>query len=205
MTVLRRVAVLGVVCVITAVISRDRVFTFIGRSLVCEDAPRQRDAVLIDNFDYEYGLFRLGAELQRDGLATRVIVPITSPDGHAALAAATEVAVVFSRMAGLKHWDIVTAEHREPISLTTAGRVRDYLVKERIPAVTLVSAWFRSRRSALIYETVLKGSGISMRCMPVYGGSTPQNWSRSWHGVQEVVEQFGKLQYYRFWVLPTAD
>jgi hypothetical protein len=194
-----------VLVVAGAVIGRHRLFVLVGETLVCEDGPRQREAVLIDNFDYEFGLFRLGAELERTGVATRVIVPVTSPDGPDAIAAARQVADTFARMAGLQRWDVVAAEHREPISLTTASRVRDYLVKEHISEVTLVSAWFRSRRSELIYRTVLRDSGISMRCMPVYGGSTPQTWTRSWHGVQDVVEQFAKLQYYRFWVLPKAS
>jgi hypothetical protein len=202
----RRVAVFVAVCLcLAAILGRDRVFAFLGRSLVCEDGPRQRGAVLIDNFDYQYGLFRFGAELQREGFATRVIVPITSPDGPDAIIAATEVTATFARMAGLKHWDAVPAEHREPISLTTASRVREYLVKEHLPAVTIVSAWFRSRRSELIYRAVLEGTGISVRCIPAYGGSTPQTWTRSWHGIQEVVEQYGKLQYYRFWVLLNMD
>jgi hypothetical protein len=28
------------------------------------------------------------------------------------------------------------------------------------------------------------------------------NWAQSWHGIQGVSEQFLKLQYYRFYVLP---
>jgi hypothetical protein len=28
------------------------------------------------------------------------------------------------------------------------------------------------------------------------------NWTQTWHGIQDVVEQWLKLQYYRLWVLP---
>ena len=60
---------------------------------------------------------------------------------------------------------------------------------------------FRSRRSFLIYSTVFRDAGIVTSCVPVFGRTTTENWMRTWHGIQEVVEQYGKLQYYRFFVL----
>jgi len=41
-----------------------------------------------------------------------------------------------------------------------------------------------------------------VRCEP---GKEPHNinsWTDSWHGIQNVAEQWVKLQYYRFYVLP---
>ena len=43
---------------------------------------------------------------------------------------------------------------------------------------------------------------ILTHCAPVFGEMTADTWNRSWHGVQQVAEQFLKLQYYRFYVLP---
>ena len=51
-------------------------------------------------------------------------------------------------------------------------------------------------------ESVLSRSGVAMSCLPVFGQKTPETWAESWHGIQEIGEQFLKLQYYRFYVLP---
>jgi hypothetical protein len=36
----------------------------------------------------------------------------------------------------------------------------------------------------------------------VLRNTAPDSWADTWHGVQGVTEQFIKLQYYRFYVLP---
>ena len=61
---------------------------------------------------------------------------------------------------------------------------------------------FRSRRTFLIYNAVLRLAGIQVGCAPVFGMTTVHNWMKSWHGMQSVALQFFKLQYYRFYVLP---
>jgi hypothetical protein len=45
--------------------------------------------------------------------------------------------------------------------------------------------------------------GIKVHCVPVFGQKSPANWTKTWHGIQDVTEQFLKLQYYRFYVLWT--
>lgn len=44
-------------------------------------------------------------------------------------------------------------------------------------------------------------AGITVSCIPVFVGAARENWSQTWHGIQEVTEQFLKLQFYRFYVL----
>jgi hypothetical protein len=39
-------------------------------------------------------------------------------------------------------------------------------------------------------------------CAPVFGRTTPERWTATWHGIQDVSEEFLKLQYYRFYVIP---
>jgi hypothetical protein len=90
----------------------------------------------------------------------------------------------------------------EPISLNAAYDIRDFLAKEHITSVAIVTPGCRSRRSALIYQRVLGDAGISPSCVPVFDQRTAENWTDTWHGVQDVTEQFLKLQYYRFYVLP---
>jgi hypothetical protein len=38
--------------------------------------------------------------------------------------------------------------------------------------------------------------------VPVFGTTTPENWTGTWHGIQDVALQFLKLSYYRMYVLP---
>ena len=99
---------------------------------------------------------------------------------------------------------MIPVREAEPISLNTAYRVRDFLRKEGIRSVALVAPAFRSRRSAMIYGTVLAPAGISMRCFPVFGEQTPESWLDTWHGVEQILEQYVKLEYYRLFILPRA-
>jgi hypothetical protein len=186
----------------TAYVSRGWALGRFGQSLACDESGQTAATLLLDNFDNEFGLFRRGAELERSGVATRVVVPVTSPAQPDAARAAQEVASAFARVAGLSRWEMVAVREQEPISLHTARRVRDFLVAEHIPEVTLVSSRYRSRRSEIIYRTVLSERGIRMTCMPLWEVADPAEWAHTWHGIENAVSQFFKLQYYRFWVMP---
>ena len=98
--------------------------------------------------------------------------------------------------------EIVPLRGGEPISLNAAYDVLRFLEREHIHSVTVVSPLFRSRRSALVYGAVLGPAGITVRCEPVRGMRDVNSWTRSWHGVQDVAEQWLKLQYYKWYVLP---
>ena len=100
----------------------------------------------------------------------------------------------------------IPVREREPIAFGVAHQVRSFLVQNRIRSVILVSPGFRSRRSFLVHKAVLGEIGITVGCVPVFGElATPQTWARTWHGTQTVVEQFAKLQYYRFYILPFSS
>jgi hypothetical protein len=55
---------------------------------------------------------------------------------------------------------------------------------------------------SLISEAILGEAGVAVSCVPVFGTTTPENGTRTWHGIQEVALQFLKLHYYRISVLP---
>ena len=173
----------------------------IGDDLVCEPSTSTVSAIVIDNFDYDYWLFRMSANLQRTG-GMRVFVPLIAHENADLALAAHEVANAFARVAQLQAWEIIPVREREPISLNVAYQVRDFLKQRGIGSVTLVSNSFRSERSDLVYRSVLGGSGIRVSCLPVPDTLTPETWTHSWHGIQEVGLQFMKLQYYRFWAMP---
>jgi hypothetical protein len=98
--------------------------------------------------------------------------------------------------------ELIPVRDVEPLSLNVARQVRDFLRREHIGSVTVVSPGFRSRRSSLVYHAILGEAGIASSCVAVFGPETPENWSDSWHGRQRVGLEFVKLVYYRLYVLP---
>src|SRR5262249_14700400 len=85
-----------------------------------------------------------------------------------------------------------------PISLNVAYQIRDFLTAEHLRSIIVVTSGFRSQRSSLVYHAVLDPVGIKVSCAPVFGQKTPANWTKTWHGIQDVAEQLLKLQYYPF-------
>jgi hypothetical protein len=175
----------------------------IGRGLVCASSVAPSDAIVVDNFDYNYLVFEHTAELQRSGIGSRIYVPAeASRDPTRVGTVARLIVEAMVRVADVHDPEIFPVPEREPISLNVALVVRDTLTRAGVHSVVLVTPAFRSRRAELIYERVLSPVGITVGCAPVFGSRTHETWRQSWHGVQEVTEQFLKLQYYRFYVLP---
>jgi hypothetical protein len=176
----------------------------IGRALVCSPQQvRSGDAILIDNFERNYLLFERAAELRARGTAPRVLIPTEASPGSAApnvlFAGIADLMVSISRLGDR---ELISVQEIEPISLNAAYQIRDFLEKEHLRSIIVVTPAFRSRRSALIYTKVFAQAGITTYCVPVFGQLTPDNWSQTWHGIQQVTEQYLKLQYYRLYVLP---
>jgi uncharacterized SAM-binding protein YcdF (DUF218 family) len=176
----------------------------VGHTLACEDQPRPSDVILVENFDSSYLVFERAGELQKAGLAARIVVPTTAGSGPGGLNGVSAGFVdVLARAARLEVApEMIPIEEIEPISLNAAYQVRAALQKAGIRSVIVVAPGFRSRRSLLVYSTVFGAAGIETSCVPVFGQETPDNWRTTWHGIQQVVEQYGKLQYYRWYVLP---
>jgi len=106
-----------------------------------------------------------------------------------------------ARVARLTNMQVIPIVETEPISLNSANQIRDFLLKERVRSVIVVTPGFRSRRSLLVYNTVFSPAQIAVGCVPVFGLRTMTNWTTTWHGLEDVALQFSKLQYYRLWVL----
>jgi hypothetical protein len=174
---------------------------WIGESLTCRADETPSDALLIENFDLEYLVFQRAAELQRAGGAKRALVPVQTLQNGKPSRVMMEVAQVMANVARIEKIEIIPIVHKEPITLNAARQIRDFLLDEKLASVTVVSPSFRSYRSLLIYNSVFDPSGIRVRCVPTYSHGTPQTWTQSMHGIQEVVLQVGKLLYYRFYVL----
>ncbi len=175
----------------------------IGESLICAEQSSRSDAFLLDNFDPNYLVFERANALQRSGVASRVFVPIeTFSDLETSNPVAEGLAELMARVARLEPIEFIPIDtRREPITLNAAMQIRNALTRQHVTSVTVVTPAFRSRRSVLIYRAVMVPAGIRVDCVPVFGERTANNWTHSWHGMEEVMQQFIKLQYYRFWVL----
>lgn len=174
----------------------------IANSLVCQEQLPPSDALLLENFDPDYLVFERARQLEHAGIAPRAFVPTNADEeGGPPNNVAAGTVELMARISRLDSFEILPIRIEEPISLHAANQIRDVLVRNHINSVIVVAPGFRSRRSALIYNTVLSKAGIRVGCAPVWGVTTPKNWTHTWHGIQNVIEHFGKLQYYRIWVL----
>lgn len=192
-----------VVVVLTGALTHALWLPSIGQSLVCAGDGAAADVVLVENFDPDYRLFERAAELQRAGLLTKVLVPTptVSIDSTEPNPVARGTVELMARLARVRNLEIVSIQEIEPYSLNAARQIRDHLIRAHVRSVLVVSPAFRSRRSSLVYRTILGPDGIRVHCLAVFGHHTPKNWTASWHGIQVVTEQFIKLQFYRFYVV----
>jgi hypothetical protein len=174
----------------------------IGKSLVCKEQTATSDALLLENFDPDWLVFKRAAALQRSGIADRVLVPVSGTDSQIPNPVSKAIAEIMVRMGRLEQTQFIPINLTEPISLNAANQIRDFLTSQNLKSILVVSPGFRSRRSALVYNAVLGPADIRVGCVPVFGESpTPEDWTKTWHGIEDVAEQFLKLQYYRFYVL----
>src|SRR4029453_10547308 len=195
---------LGVLVVAAlTLVSTSRIWTSaIARSLVCAQDVAPSDLILIENFDPNYLLFERAAALQKDRIAPRALVPVKAwQDSGMPNYISQAFAEVMARHARMAAWELLPISEVEPISVNAAFQIRQYLLRENVKSLIVVTGGFRSQRSSLIYRTVLAGRGVQVRWDPVFGRATPERWSDTWHGIQSVAEEFVKLQYYRFYVL----
>jgi len=175
----------------------------IARSCVCDASLTLSDAILVENFDPDYLVFERASQLRRAGLAARVLVPIhvdrsTQKPNDVALG----IAEVMARISGIGAIEVVPVRDVEPISLNAAQDVQNFLERGYIRSVIVVAPLFRSRRSALVYTAVLGQAGVTVACDPARSTNAVGNWTQSWHGIEDVAQQWLKLQYYRLYVLP---
>jgi hypothetical protein len=110
---------------------------------------------------------------------------------------------LMSRVARLQNPEIIRVRNEEPITFNTVVDIRAYLLAHHVRSILVVTAGFRSERESLIYDRLLTPAGIHFAMVPVFGRTDVRTWRRSWHGIQDVTLEFGKLWYYRLIVLPT--
>jgi hypothetical protein len=197
-----RIGLLAVLLLVF-LLSRGWLPTAVAQSLICDSSVAPSDAILVENFDPSYLPFETAARLRRAGVAPRVLVPVakngSDEDTNLVSLRVTELMASLARLGPI---DIVPIGEVEPISLNAARDVLQFMQREGLRSVVVVSPLFRSRRSALIYDATLGPAGIAVRCQPSSDIRDPNAWASSLHGMQNVAEQWLKLQYYKLYVLP---
>jgi hypothetical protein len=174
----------------------------IAGSLVCTEQTEKSDAFLLENFDPDYLVFERTTTLQRAGAATTAFVPVQKDGGTGdPNMISAGVANLMAKVSWLQSMEFIPIREEEPISLNAARQIRDVLVSRNVKSIIVVTPGFRSRRSFLVYDSVLRPAGIRVGCAPILGTKRKDNWTHTWHGIQDVAEQFVKLQYYQLWVL----
>jgi len=198
-----KAAVVAVIVIVALMTTSGWWTAVMARSLVCVEDVARSDALLVENFDPTYVLFEHAEALERAGVAPITLVPVEAaggPDGVNPVSRG--IAEVMARQARLRVWRVIPIGYTEPISLNAATQVRRHLIADGIRSIIVITSGFRSRRSVLVYRATLGVMGIEVHCAPVLNRVSAERWTESWHGIQEVLEEFLKLQYYRFYVLP---
>jgi len=175
----------------------------LAEGLTCSPSAQPGEALLVENFDPEPLVFARAAELARSGVSGRVLVPVRAAahDPTSTNPVSLGITETLARVARLDKMEIIPVQEVEPITLNVAYKLRDFLTAHQVRSVTVLTQGFRSRRSYMVYSSVFNPAGISVSCFPVFGPRDATTWMTSWHGMEDVFEQFIKLQYYRFYVL----
>jgi hypothetical protein len=175
----------------------------IGSSLLHQEDLKPADVILLENYDSDYAVYETAHGLVRAGLSSRVLVPVRAQEETPQIGAVEKgFAEVLSHAAGIDNWEVLPVRHSEPVSLNVARQIADFLVRNSIRSVIVVSPGFRSARSYLVYSTVFTPRGIRVQCRAAATpGIAADSWWHTWHGIQNTTLEFGKLLYYRLWVL----
>jgi hypothetical protein len=173
----------------------------IGNSLLHQQDLEPADVILLENFDTDYSVFETARSLVEAGYSSRVVIPVRAKGETPTRGLVQNGFVeVMSRVAGIEKWEILPVQHAEPVSLNVARQIAEFLEREGIRSVLVVSPGFRSARSYLVYDSVFTPRGIRVQCLAATEAAA-DNWWYTWHGVQDTGLEFAKFVYYRFWVL----
>jgi len=198
-----KLALFALVLILAAAVTSRFWTAPVARTLVCPGTTAPSGAMLLENFDANYLLFERAAALEKAGPARIAYVPVeASSDPKVANPVSLGIAEVMARQARLRAWRPIIISLREPISLNAALQIRDRLTADGVKSVTVLAPGFRSRRSMLVYQAALAPAHITVQCVPVFGATTTESWTKTWHGIQHTVEELMKLGYYRLYVLP---
>jgi hypothetical protein len=175
----------------------------IGNSLVHDEELKPAEVILLENYDTDYAVYEAAHDLVQAGYASRILVPVRALGEPPRVSTVEKgFAEAMSRIARIDDWEVLPVQHTEPVSLNVARQIADFLEQRAIRSVIVVSPRFRSARSYLVYKTIFTPRGIRIQCRAAAPSEvTVDSWWHTWHGIQDISLEFGKLLYYRVWVL----
>jgi hypothetical protein len=196
---------LAIVLLALAMLTRSLWVPALAWHLVCGSDTTGADILLVENLDPDYLLFEQAADRINRGQAQSalVLVQASGKDPEKSGLVSQGIAELMIKVARLRSVELLPIEQEEPITLNVARQVAEHLKsRSNVSSLLILTPGLRSKRTHLVFSTVLVATGIKVSCFPVWGTQNPDNWTTTWHGIQEVCLQHVKLLYYRLFVLP---
>jgi uncharacterized SAM-binding protein YcdF (DUF218 family) len=182
----------------------------LAQTLVLSDQIQKSDAIFVENWNVpDLNALVAAAQLHRTGYAPSVLIARFIQTDRLSLGGIElpkdyeQVLRLYCQDAGLdlNNVETIPVEAIDPITLNMARQVSTMLHGKGVTSVILVTSFYHSRRSALTYRKFLKPLGIKLASYPVTQRFTPGNWWKTKDGINTVLMELIKLQYYRFFVL----
>jgi len=180
------------------------ILTGLGRYLIVEHAPTRSDLmVCLSGGNPARGL--KVAEIYRKGLSPRIFVaPEEKPDGFDQLVRegieypqSIDLLIMLLRKLGIPESAIYVGRRPVTSTLDEAKLVREFVIREKVRSLILVTSPTHSRRVFLIFRNVLEDQGVLLQMVPTpYSRFRPETWWESRKYVREVILEYQKLLFY---------
>ncbi len=159
-----------------------------GTFLVQTQPPQKADAVIVLAGDYSGSRILRGADLVRDGLAPFALV--SGPwemYGHNE----AHLAISFAVSKGLPQQWFRPVLHRSDSTREEAVVFRDWLAREQLRRVLVVTSNFHTRRAGAIFRRTIPGVEIVMIAAP-WPGLDPASWWTTRAGRKVIFQEWVK-------------
>ncbi len=174
----------------------------VARYLVVEDKLAPSDAVYLLNGDFNRRPFR-ASELFRNNLVPRIIIARAEDSPSVSLGVTqntTDLSIQTLEKLGVPENAIVQLRPAGGVKSTydEARVLRDYVVPAKVHRIIIVTSEFHSRRSYLVFQKVLSGTGVVFTMSPVRDLKyTITNWWRQEDGFIACQNEYLKLLFYK--------
>jgi uncharacterized SAM-binding protein YcdF (DUF218 family) len=190
-----------VLLALLAVAFRIPILTGLGSYLVVEGELEPADILFVLNGGPDTRPFR-AAELYRQGLAPRIVIPRCENRPVVELGLVrneTEISVDVMKALGVPAGDIVTLQVEGGVTSTfdEAVLLREYVRANEVRSVIVVTSAFHTRRSRWIFERELDGLPVTfeMAAAP-HPGFDQTNWWQNEDGLIMLNNEYLKLLFY---------
>jgi len=204
-----RIAILSVVVILITVISlyvfRAQLLSKAGEFLLFEEQPEKVDLIVVLRGGKNFERLLTAFELYKSGYGNKIYISKSLSD-HASSAISKfgihipsnqEQMGSILKQLNVPAEDIILDDQRAGGgTLGEARRVRKVVSKLKLKKIIVVTSWYHTRRTRLIYSRVFSNTGV--RCIIVaakkeYSKSSPSNWWKYRYQAMYVLQEFPKL------------